>query len=244
MDAHSFEIGEKNDGDVILRIICANGVEFKGNPLYLHSHVLGSKSNFFQARLSEQWSLHMWSLMSPLEIKITVIPNGLAENYIKCIRFIYLSYKGKSNHFFGVDEALDIFPIASQLLFEEGIQACVHYLEAVPWTRQQSVKINSLQSNLQVSISADLSARLEISNSLTAEKIELFKKKLPQMLSDIGKNQIPISMSRLIMEKQLSEIFQGNACPAVEEVCRDAIINEFSLKIDRVKNVPVASRHY
>ncbi|GLJ22137.1 hypothetical protein SUGI_0415490 [Cryptomeria japonica] len=118
MDAHSFEIGEKNDGDVILRIICANGVEFK-------------------------------------------------------------------------DEALDIFPIASQLLFEEGIQACVHYLEAVPWTRQQSVKINSLQSNLQ-----------------------------------------------------LSEIFQGNACPAVEEVCRDAIINEFSLKIDRVKNVPVASRHY
>ncbi|GLJ34427.1 hypothetical protein SUGI_0692260 [Cryptomeria japonica] len=230
MDAHSLEIGDKNDGDVILQIICANGVEYKGNPVYLHSHVL-SKSKFFEARLSERWSLHI----SPPEIKITVIPNGLAEDYIKCISFMYSSYKGRGIHFSGVDEALDIFPIASELLFEEGTQACMHYLEAVPWTRQQSIKINSLLSLLQVSDSADLSARLEISNSFTTEKIELFKKKLPQMLSDIGKNSIPLSMSRLIMEQQLSKIFQGNAFPPMQEVCRDAIINEFSLKIEGIK---------
>ncbi|GLJ34425.1 hypothetical protein SUGI_0692200 [Cryptomeria japonica] len=59
---------------------------------------------------------------------------------------MYLSYKGKSIHFCGVDEALDIFPIASQILFEEGIQACMHYLEAVPWTWQQSLRISYLRT--------------------------------------------------------------------------------------------------
>ncbi|XP_057813597.1 BTB/POZ domain-containing protein At1g63850 [Cryptomeria japonica] len=234
MDAHSFEMGDENNGDVILRIICANGVEYEGNPIYLHSHVL-NKSKFFQARISERWVLHI----SPPEIKLTVLPNGVAENYIKCIRLMYSSYKGKGLHFSSVNDALDIFPIASELLFEEGIQACMHYLEAVPWTPQETLKIKFLLSSLQVSVSSDLSTRLGISKSSFNGELELLKKKLPEMFSTIWKNQslmISLSSMRLTIEQHLIENFQGNALPAVQDVCRDAIMNEFSVKIECIKN--------
>ncbi|GLJ50314.1 hypothetical protein SUGI_1071970 [Cryptomeria japonica] len=234
MDAQSFQIGDENDGDVILRLICSDGVEYEGNPVHLHSRVL-NKSNFFQARLSERWSLHI----SPPEIKLTVLPNGVADNYIKCISLMYSSYKGTGIYFSGIDEALDIFPVASELLFEEGIQACMHYLEALPWTPQETLKIKSLLLSSHISVSADLSARLLISNSSFSEELELLKKKLPEMFSTIWKNQshmIPLKSMRLTMEKKLSGIFQGNAFPAVQEVCRDAIINECSAKIKCIKN--------
>ncbi|GLJ50315.1 hypothetical protein SUGI_1072010 [Cryptomeria japonica] len=234
MDAQSFESGDENDGDVILRLICSDGVEYEGSPMSLHSYIL-KKSKFFQARLSERWPSHI----SPPEIKLTVLSNGVAENYIKCLRLMYSSYKGAGLYFSGVDEALDIFPVASELLFQEGIQACMRYLEAVPWTPKQSLKIKSLLSSSQVTVSADLSLRLGISNSLFGEESELLKKKLPEMFSTIWKNQshmIPLHNMRLTIEQQLSGIFQGNTFPAVQEVCRDAIINEFSLKIEGIKN--------
>ncbi|XP_057813639.1 BTB/POZ domain-containing protein At1g63850 isoform X2 [Cryptomeria japonica] len=215
MDTHSFETGDGNGGDVILRLICSDGVEYEGNPLHLHSHVL-NKSKFFQARLSERWSLHS----SSPEIKLAVLPNRVAENYIKCIRLMYSSYKGTCLYFSGVDEALDIFPVASELLFEEGIQACMHYLEAVPWTPKQSHKINSLLSSSQVSVSSDLSARFGIPNSLFNKELELLRKKLPEMFSIMWGNKshkIPQSSMRLTIVQYLIENFQDNKYPAMQE---------------------------
>ena len=47
--------GDKNTADIKLRLIGSEGADYEGNPVYLHSHVLG-KSDFYKTMLSERWS--------------------------------------------------------------------------------------------------------------------------------------------------------------------------------------------
>ncbi|GLJ50329.1 hypothetical protein SUGI_1072210 [Cryptomeria japonica] len=152
---------------------------------------------------------------------------------------MYSSYKGKSFHFSGVDETLDILAVALELLFEEGIQACINYLQAAPWTPQQFFKIESLYSIPQVIASADLNARLRISETSFTEELNPLKDKLGKMFSAVWRNEtstIPPRTMQLTMEQHLSGFFQGNAFPGVLEVCKDVIINQFESKIDGIKN--------
>ncbi|KAH9295654.1 hypothetical protein KI387_039242, partial [Taxus chinensis] len=217
-----------------LHIICSDGTEYDGNPVYLHSHVL-KKSKFFEAKLSDRWSSDISSVR---EIRLTVRPDGSAQNYIKCICLMYSSYSGTSLSFSSVDEALEILPVTSELLFEEGIQACIQYMEAAPWTREQRLKIKALLSSFQVSISADLSARLGFPESSFTEELELLKKRVAQIFSKSwmrGSGVIPVDHMRNNVQKYIVEIFKGNAPTAMQEICRDALLSQFRLKMECIK---------
>ncbi|GLJ50313.1 hypothetical protein SUGI_1071950 [Cryptomeria japonica] len=139
MDSPFFQFGDQRKGDVKLQIICSDGLPYRGNPIYLHSQVL-KKSSYLEAKLSETGI-----------IKLCIPRDGSApaENYIDCIRLMYSSYYQTHFSFSTLDKALLILPVASELLFEEGIRACMEYLEAVCWTPEQKLRIQALLSSLQ-----------------------------------------------------------------------------------------------
>ncbi|KAH9295648.1 hypothetical protein KI387_039236 [Taxus chinensis] len=166
MDNHNFQFGDQRNTDVKLLIMFSDGLEYSGGPVYFHSQVL-KKSKYFEPRLPERWSADMSSFT---EIKLTVPPNAVPQNYIKCINLMYSSYQSDIS-FSGVDETLDILPVALELLFDEGIQACMQYLEAVCWTPQQKPRIRALLSYLQV-IKCGVS--IEMRNSACTDLLWLF----------------------------------------------------------------------
>ncbi|XP_057865731.1 BTB/POZ domain-containing protein At3g50780 [Cryptomeria japonica] len=239
MDSPFFQLGDQNNGDVKLQIICFDGHPYGGNPIYLHSQVL-KKSSYFEARLSERWSPE--SSFSA-EIIITLPPDGSAENYIDCIRLMYSSHWEKHLSFSNVDDALRILPVASEFLFEEGIRACMDYLEAVCWTPEQKLRIRALLSSLQVNISTDLAERLKISKSFFDEELELLKKIVPQMLSEVLNKPfvsygVPLKHMRETVEKQIVAYFEEDIHPSIQKICRVALLDEFRTRIKKIKRGP------
>ncbi|KAH9295651.1 hypothetical protein KI387_039239 [Taxus chinensis] len=245
MEKHASQLSGGKNADLQLRIISSDGVEYDGNPLNLHSQVL-KKSKYFEA-----WSPDMSSCP---EIKLTVPSDGSAENYIKCIGLMYSSHSGKDLSFSDVDEALQILPVASELLFEEGIEASMEYLAAVCWTPQQKLKLTALLSSLQVNISADLAERLKVlPESSFDEEIDMLKMKLPEMLCEITdckaspescfvpfKNDhipspLPLHRKKITMERYIVANFEEDVPPAIQNIFRETLLNKCKLIIEGIK---------
>jgi len=91
-------LGDTNIVDIKLWLIDSNGVDRKGNHLYLHSQVL-RKYEFYKTMLSERRPSDKWSL----EVEVT--SSQSVDIYIKCIKIMYSSKASKSLRFSFVDEA-------------------------------------------------------------------------------------------------------------------------------------------
>jgi len=144
-----FQFGDRETADVKLQLIC----EDEENVVYLHSQVL-RKTEFYDAWLSHRWSLDEW----PRELNIR--GSVSAGIYVKCFQLMYLCAANESFYFSGVDEALAILPIASEMLFSEGVKQCMKYLDDVRWSLEQELKLRAMLSSLQINILPELAARL------------------------------------------------------------------------------------
>jgi hypothetical protein len=138
-----FQFGDQETADIKLQFISEDGDE--ENHVYLHSQVL-KKSEFYEAWLSHRWSLDE----QPRELKIR--SSVSAEIYLKCFELMYSCEADERFCFSGVDEALDILPVVSQMLFHEGIKQCMQYLDAVRWSPEQEAKLRAMLSSLQINI--------------------------------------------------------------------------------------------
>ncbi|GLJ50311.1 hypothetical protein SUGI_1071890 [Cryptomeria japonica] len=226
MDSPFFQFGDQNNSDVKLYIYYSDGHPYGGNPIYLHSQVL-KKSGYLEARLKENG------------ISLDITPDGSAhaEDYIDCIRLMYSSYCQRPLSFSNVDDALRILPVASELLFEEGIQACMEYLEAVCWTPQQKLRIRNLLSSLQLNISTDLAERLKISKAFFHEELEVLKSLL---LFDILNDRfvmhgVPVQHVQDTLKQQIVAYFEEDIHPAIQKICRDALLDVFTMRIGGFK---------
>ena len=134
--------GDQNTADIKFHLIDLEGSEYGGNPIYLHSQVL-RKSKFYKNMISDHW---LSSDERPLELKVTSC-HGF-KCYIKCIELMYSSQANKSFCFCNVDEALAILPIASQLLFNDCINECMRYVDAIRLNSLQESNLPELLSSL------------------------------------------------------------------------------------------------
>jgi hypothetical protein len=57
-------------------------------------------------------------------------------------------------------DALDLLPVALQLLFDACVEACVRFLEAVPWSEEEEARVLDLAPLLPADEAADLLARV------------------------------------------------------------------------------------
>ncbi|BBH09408.1 hypothetical protein Prudu_021895 [Prunus dulcis] len=59
-----------------------------------------------------------------------------------------------------VSAALDLLPVASELIFEDCVRFCLRFLEAVPWTQDEETRVLALIPHLSEDEAKDLMARV------------------------------------------------------------------------------------
>lgn len=245
MDKQLLKFGEKNTADIILRLLDSEGAEYEENPLYLHSQVL-RKCDFYETMLSERWALDK---QRPLPITVTST-HGL-DKYIKCIRFMYSSQAATKRFCLAsVDDALDILPVAAQLLFHECVSECMEYLNAVRWTPAQRAELHNLLSSLQLNTSPiELAARLgmTLGNSDINQGLEFLEESLDEMLLTISVSKIPAGSffcsrfwdddaDRNVVAKSIVGYFEPkDAALAVVDTCKRVLVKAFDYNIEYIK---------
>lgn len=225
------QFGDRNTADVILQLIRSDGTVYKRNPLYLHSQILG-KSEYYKAMLSDRWS----SKKRPLEVKSTICHSF--QKYIKCIKLMYFSQSGKSLCFYSTDEVVSILPIASELLFQDCIQECMRYLDAVYWNPAQEAQLLDLFSSLQINTLPNINARLAMSRCKShCEHLEMLEKFVPDMLFMVSNGEDYIcDLPRSKVENLLVDYCNANASPAGAAKCKSELMKQFMVNLERIKS--------
>lgn len=134
--------------------------------VYLHSRVL-RRSKYFAALLSDRWQQQSDASSSIGEEngrKVHRITHRIPasfdtmNDYLTVLKLLY-----SDDLLFLIDSvstALDLLPIALELLFEDCVRACVKFIEAVPWSEDEEKRIFSLIPLLSEEESKELIARL------------------------------------------------------------------------------------
>jgi hypothetical protein len=219
------QIGDQSTADIKLQLIGTDGGEHRTNPLYLHSQIL-KKSEFYATLLCKRWS----SERRPIEMEITTFHS--IEMYLKCIQLMYSSQSGNRFRYSSVDEALSILPIASELLFQNCVEECMRYLNAVRWSTKQEVRLRALLLSLEINILPDLATRLGITQwNSDYGGLQMLEYSLQKMLSTISSGSYNHSE---YIEEYIAGFFEVNSSFA--ETCRSALLKEFSANIERAKS--------
>ncbi|PKA50387.1 BTB/POZ domain-containing protein [Apostasia shenzhenica] len=139
------------------------------NPLDLHLHSSSlRRSRYFAALLSDRWSRpeasvaeeSSSSVICRFTLKIPTIENVCRpfDAHIAVLQLLYtLDFTGA---ILSVSDALEMLPVALELLFDDCVRACVRFLEAVPWTDEEEEGIISVIPFLGEEESRDLLARV------------------------------------------------------------------------------------
>ncbi|XP_024374083.1 BTB/POZ domain-containing protein At3g05675 isoform X1 [Physcomitrium patens] len=130
----------------------------------LHAQAL-MQCRYFDALLSDRWQDKVQSSTKeesentiPIHINLCVAQGRQLTSYIATLQLLYTQdFVGTIQN---VESALSILPIAAELLYDQCISACVRFLEAVSWTREEERQIVQLVSCLQLEKSSALLARL------------------------------------------------------------------------------------
>jgi hypothetical protein len=130
----------------------------------VHAQVL-TQCRYFDALLSDRWqdlaqssSQEEREKSGSIHINLRVVPGRHSSSYVATLKLLYThDFYGTINN---VESALNILPIAAELLYDHCISVCVRFLEAVSWTREEERRIVQLVSCLQLEESSALLARL------------------------------------------------------------------------------------
>ncbi|CAK8576516.1 unnamed protein product [Lathyrus sativus] len=134
--------------------------------VYLHSDIL-RRSKYFSALLSDRWigNIHPQSPSQEqtnherFRLNLGVPPSpGSIQNHLTVLELLYTN--DFPNAVESVSAALDILPVALELLFEDCVRWCVSYLEAVPWTEEEEHGVVNLIPYLSEEESKELVARV------------------------------------------------------------------------------------
>lgn len=184
--------------------------------LHLHSSVL-RRSRYFDALLSDRWK------HSDAQHLTHKIPSALRpfDAHIAVFRLLYtLDF---SSAITSVTDALDILPVAMELLFDECIRACVRFLEAVPWTEEEEEGVLSVIPFLRQEETQDLLARLSPDMALPEEML------LTLIITALHSNT-KVATVKVFVAKLLQDYYS-------RETVQRVLDRAFLMKLERVKEV-------
>ncbi|KAK9942474.1 hypothetical protein M0R45_008138 [Rubus argutus] len=139
--------------------------------LYLHATCL-RRCKYFAALLSDRWQQQHQDHAddTPYRINLEVPPTpGAMETRISVLQLLYSDDFASSINTVAV--AIDLLPVALELLFEECVRCCVRFLEAVPWTEDEENRVLALIPLLSEDESKDLLARVSGTNNSSEEML-------------------------------------------------------------------------
>ncbi|XP_047092306.1 BTB/POZ domain-containing protein At1g63850-like [Lolium rigidum] len=132
---------------------------------FLDLHVSSAslnRSRYFAALLSDRWCPPPSSSSSPagrLSLAVPVSSRPF-HAHVEVLRLLHtLDFAGTIR---APADALDILPVALQLLFDACVEACIRFLEAVPWSEDEEARVLDIAPLLPADEAADLLARVSL----------------------------------------------------------------------------------
>jgi hypothetical protein len=112
----------------------------------------------------------------------------------------------------------------------------MRYLNALPWTIKQEVKLRALLLCLEINTLPDVTARLGMTHKSDYGGLQLLERTLQKMLSTISSGSFDDSE---YIEEYILAHFEANASFA--EMCSSALLKEFSANVTRAqRETPIA----
>ncbi|XAR59538.1 hypothetical protein NMG60_11015405 [Bertholletia excelsa] len=144
-------------------VSAVDSVDQEDFQVYLHSDVI-RRSKYFAALLSDRWHRDIDIMDSDGSRRVQRLNLGVSattgsiDNHLTVLELLY------TNDFTGVIDsvstALWILPVALELLFEDCVKSCVRFLEAVPWSEEEEMRILRFVPFLREEESRELLARV------------------------------------------------------------------------------------
>ncbi|XP_041011987.1 BTB/POZ domain-containing protein At1g63850-like [Juglans microcarpa x Juglans regia] len=131
--------------------------------IHLHSHIL-HRSKYFSALLSDRWQpthnlKNNSSNLKPLNLNLGISSSsGSLQSHLTVLQLLYSS--DLSGSIDSASTALDLLPVALELLFEDCVRSCVQFLEVVPWTEDEEKRVLNIIPFLKEEESKELLARV------------------------------------------------------------------------------------
>ncbi|XP_074589620.1 BTB/POZ domain-containing protein At3g05675-like [Curcuma longa] len=132
--------------------------------LYVRSDAL-RRSHYFSCLLSDRWKQPDGSSDEfPVRLTLKISRDddlrrrGPFHSHVAVLRLLHtLDFSGSIA---SVSDALDMIPVALELVFDDCVRACVRFLEAVPWTEEEEERVLKLMPLLGKEESEELLSRV------------------------------------------------------------------------------------
>ncbi|OIT35771.1 PREDICTED: BTB/POZ domain-containing protein At5g60050 [Nicotiana attenuata] len=177
-------------GDVRLTIAARDGFKVS---MDVHRRVLIGRSRFFAEKLKSNGS-HSVEILDCDDVEV----------YVETLVLMYCEDLKKKLIGEDVSKVLGLLKISSAIMFDDGVLACLEYLEAVPWTIQEEEKVVSHLSQLQLPDSAaDILQRVVAEPSTSSSSDDILQRLLTGVLhakDDKARKEMKTVISRLLRE--------------------------------------------
>lgn len=181
-------------GDVKLTVSGQDGFKVSMN---VDRKVLAVQSRFFAEKLRRD---------GPVSHNVEICDCDDVEVYVETVILMYSDDLGKKLIREHVVKVLGLLKVSVAIMFDEGIKACLEYLEAVPWTEEEEEKVILLLSELHLHESASRVLQrisVEPSTSSPATPDDIFLRLLTCVLQgkdDKARREMKTLISRLLRE--------------------------------------------
>ncbi|CAM6018601.1 unnamed protein product [Sphagnum balticum] len=156
--------------------LTADQVDAAVATLHVHSAYL-RRCQYFDACLAERWSKND---LPPLDLTLEARSNPRA--YTRCMQLLYAQQVSPAS-FENVAHAIEVLPVAAQLVFQDCVDTCMRYLALMPWSAVDLDAIRCAVSTFQIAPSPDLAARLGTFGNLARDSsLDALKKVLETLL--------------------------------------------------------------
>ncbi|KAK4762710.1 hypothetical protein SAY87_012920 [Trapa incisa] len=190
-------------GDVRLTIVSRDGFRVS---MDVHRHVLSERSRYFAERLRLEKGSHS------VEVEISECDD--VEVYVETVVLMYSDDLKRKLIGENVSKVLGLLKVSSAVMFDQGISACLEYLEAVPWSNDEEEKVISHLHQLHLLDSAtELLQRISARPSTSAKPDDILMKLLSGILQakdEKARHEMKTLVSRLLKQDSSSQHRDGS----------------------------------
>ncbi|XP_027151950.1 BTB/POZ domain-containing protein At5g60050 [Coffea eugenioides] len=180
-------------GDVRLTVSARDGFRVS---MEVHRRVLADRSRFFAEKLRRNGA-HM--------VTVEILECDDVEVYVEAVVLMYCEDLKKKLMGEEVSKVLELLKVCSAISFDDGILACLDYLEAVPWSEDEEEKVVLLLGDLQLHRSLpNVLQRVVAEPSTSSRADDIFLKLLSGVLQakdDKARREMKTLISRLLKEE-------------------------------------------
>ncbi|KAI4368800.1 hypothetical protein MLD38_017314 [Melastoma candidum] len=191
------DLGLLDSGDVRLTVVSRDGFRVS---MDVHRRVLAEKSRYFAAKLGDETG----GFSGPGAVEVEISECDDVEVYVEVVVMMYTDDLRRKLIGEGVTQVLGLLKVSSAVSYDEGVAACLDYLEAVPWSNDEEEKVISQLRQLHLhNLAEEILIRVSAETSTSTRADEVFLRLLTGVLQakdDKARREMKLLISRLLKE--------------------------------------------